>query len=198
MSDVTRREVLYQIGAGLTAAGNVTAQTAHHAHQAVAQAKGKGPYKPQALTAQEYATLGRLADLIIPKDGKSPGALAAGAPEFIDFLCSRNDELKAIYTGGLAWLDGEMQRRCGARFAEAQPAGQTALLDLIAFRKNASPELNPGIHFFTWARNMVVDAFYTSKIGMADLGFMGNGAMSEFSVPAEAVEYALKRSPFAR
>jgi hypothetical protein len=56
--------------------------------------------------------------------------------------------------------------------------------------------LNPGIVFFEWARNMVVDAFYTSKTGMADLGFLGNGAMSEFRVPQEAVEYALKRSPF--
>jgi len=48
-----------------------------------------------------------------------------------------------------------------------------------------------------WARNVVVDAFYTSPVGMADLGFMGNSAMSQFSVPKEALDYALKRSPFA-
>ncbi len=51
--------------------------------------------------------------------------------------------------------------------------------------------------FFTWVRNMTVDAFFTSKIGWEYLGYMGNSAMSQFSVPAEAVEYALKRSPFA-
>jgi hypothetical protein len=195
MSDVTRRDVLYQIGAGLTLAGNVSAQTAQHAHHAVEKAKAAGPYKPRALNQHEYATLRRLADLIIPADAKSKGALDAGAPEFIDFLCSRNDELKAIYTGGVAWLDAEMKRRHQAVFVRAQPAQQTALLDLISYRKNASPELNAGIHFFEWARNMVADAFYTSRIGMADLGFMGNGAMSEFSVPKEAVEYALGRSP---
>jgi hypothetical protein len=44
---------------------------------------------------------------------------------------------------------------------------------------------------------MVVDAYYTSPIGIKDLGYMGNSAMSQFSVPQEALEYALKRSPFA-
>ena len=68
------------------------------------------------------------------------------------------------------------------------------MLDLIAYRKNSTPDLAPGIGFFTWVRNMTVDAFYTSKAGMDDLGFMGNAALSHFSVPAEAVEYAVKRS----
>ena len=70
---------------------------AQHAHHAVAKAKTAGPYKAQALTEHEYATLRRVADLIIPADSTSKGALDAGAPEFIDFLCSRNDDLKAIF-----------------------------------------------------------------------------------------------------
>ena len=82
-------------------------------------------------------------------------------------------------------------------FLSAQPAQRTELLDLIAYRKNASPELNPGIQFFAWARRLVADAYYTSPIGMKDLGYMGNSAMSHFSVPQEAIDYAVKRSPFA-
>ena len=99
-----------------------------------------------------------------------------------------------MFTGGLAWLDHEMNRRYSASFVDTSPPQQASLLDLIAYRKNDSPELGPGIRFFTWVRNMTVDAFYTSKIGMDDLGFMGNGAMSEFSVPVSAIEYAVKRS----
>jgi len=38
---------------------------------------------------------------------------------------------------------------------------------------------------------------YTSKAGIAELGFKGNGVRATFDVPAEAIEYALKRSPFA-
>jgi len=165
-------------------------------HQAVATEKAKGDYKPKAFTAHEYATVRRLAELIMPPDERSKGALEAGAPEFIDLLCSTNAELSAIYTGGMGWLDSQMQRRHKAAFVDAKPQQQTAMLDLIAYQRNETdhPDLSPGIRFFTWARNMVVAAYFTSRAGMDDLGFMGNGAMSQFTVPEEAVQYALKRS----
>jgi gluconate 2-dehydrogenase gamma chain len=202
--DYSRRDLLRHIGAAVSfvamGEGVLTAQDAQHVHQAVAQDKTTqmGKYQPKALTAHEFATLERLADLIIPADDHSPGALAAGAADFIDFLCASSDEMQNIYTGGLAWLDDETRRRySGKDFLSVQAAEQTAVLDLIAWRKNESPELNPGIEFFSWARRMVADAYYTSPIGIRDLGYMGNTAVAQFSVPQEAVDYALKRSPFA-
>jgi gluconate 2-dehydrogenase gamma chain len=200
--DYSRRELLLRIGAGMSLAAMgenlLPAQDAQHVHQAVAadKAEQNGPYKPKALTAHEYATLQRLSDLIIPADEHSPGAVAAGAADFIDFLCAASDDMRDIYTGGIFWLDDAMKHHHGKDFLEAEPAQQTALLDLIAYRKNASPELNPGIQFFTWCRRMVADAYYTSPIGIKDLGYMGNRALSHFSVPQEALDYALKRSPF--
>jgi hypothetical protein len=193
--------MLARIGASvtLTAAGEkwLAAQEAQHVHQAVAQDKTaqKGRYQPKALTMHEYSTLQRLSDLIIPADEHSQGALAAGAADFLDFLCAASDEMRNIYTGGIAWLDEYTRHHYdGKDFLAISPQQQTEVLDLIAYRKNQSPELGPGIHFFTWARRMVADAYYTSPIGMKDLGYMGNGAMAQFSVPAAAVEYALKRS----
>jgi hypothetical protein len=192
----SRRDLLRTIGAALAAQGALSAQETEHVHHTVMQAKAAGKYQPKALTAHEFATLQRLADVIIPADDRSPGALEAGAADFIDFLCAASDEMKDIYTGGLAWIDDQMRHRYdGKDFLAASPSSQTAFLDLIAFRKNASPELNPGIEFFSWARRMVADAYYTSPIGMKELGFMGNSAMTEFQVPKEAIEYALKRSP---
>jgi gluconate 2-dehydrogenase gamma chain len=193
IQDVSRRDLL-RITLTTVGVSVVNAEAAQHVHQAVADVKKKGPYKPKFFNEHEYKTLERLADLIIPADEHSPGALAGGAPEFIDFLSSQSRELAEIYTGGLAWLDHQMNKSYSAGFVAAAPEQQTAMLDLIAYRKNDSPELGPGIQFFNWVRNMTVDAFYTSKAGMDDLGYMGNGAMSEFKVPAEAIEYALKRS----
>ena len=189
--DLSRRDALRHLGIGVTA--SVSLEAAQHAHEAVALQKSaaKGDYSPNYFTTHEYQTLRRLADLIMP------GSLAAGATEFIDYLSSQNKDMGDIYTGGIAWLDTEMKRRYGAAFVDAKPADQTALLDLIAYRRNSTPELAPGIHFFAWMRNMVVDAYYTSPVGVKDLGYMGNQAISEFSVPAEALAYALKRSPFA-
>src|SRR5262245_37622609 len=95
--DVSRRDVLRNIGViTLSTFGInvVTAEGAQHVHHAVSEVKktAQGPYKPKCFTAQEYKTLQRLAELIIPADERSQGALAAGAPEFIDFLSSSCSE----------------------------------------------------------------------------------------------------------
>ena len=199
--EISRRELLHAIGASLAlGAGGaelLSAQDATHVHEMAAAAKAKGDYKPKCFNAHEYATLRRLSELIVPPEEHSKGALEAGAPEFIDLLASSNAELAAIYTGGMAWLDEQMKHRYQAQFVAAKPAEQSAMLDLIAYRKNEAdhPELGPGIRFFNWVRNMVVDAYYTSKVGMDDLGFMGNGAVASFSVPEEVLRYVLKRSP---
>lgn len=188
----SRRELLKQIGASVTmtasGTGLVSIANAQHVHQAAEEKAAGGVYRPKAFTGDEFKALGVLAELIVPGAGK------AGAREFIDVLAGANDEMKRIYTGGLAWLDVQMKRRYGAVFADAKPADQIAMMDLIAYRKNLSPELAPGISFFEWCRGMVVDAYYTSKAGIDEIGFVGNGAMREFSVPAAAVEYAVKRS----
>ena len=200
--DVSRRDLLRTIGTSVVlttgGAGVLTPALAQHVHQALTEEKslnGGSAYKPKYLTPHEFLTLRRLAELIMPADEHSKGSLDAGAPEFIDFLCSRSSDLANIYTGGLAWIDRDMQRRYAKTFVDAKPAQQTALLDVIAFRKNDTPETGPGIQFFIWVRHMVVDAFYTSPVGIKDIGFMGNGAVSSFSVPEEAVQYAMKRSP---
>jgi len=183
--DPTRRELLR--GAALSAVlGGLNAEAAQHVHAVAAQQKkAAGVYRPQAFTAHEFRTLGVLCELILP------GAREAGAAEFIDLLAGHNAELKAIFTGGLAWLD----RRASKPFADAAPAERTALLDRIAYRKNDSPELGPGIHFFDWARKMVVDAYFTSPAGIAALGYKGNVGMTRFQVPKEALDYALRRAP---
>jgi len=194
MSDVSRRNLLQTIALAMPL-GGLTLEAAQHVHNMAAAEKSLGAYKPKALNPHEYKTLEKLADFIIPPDDKSPGAVASGACEFIDLLASQNPKLQAIYTGGIAWLDRDMQRRYQADFLTAKLDQQTAELDLISYRKNESPETGPGIHFFDWARRMVVDAYYTNPAGIKDIGYMGNSAMSKFEVPQEAIDYALKRSP---
>jgi hypothetical protein len=196
MSELSRRDLLRVIGTTLVAVGTVDAASARQVHRMTrkARAASAGAYTARTLTAHEYATLDRLTDLIIPVENGKPGALAAGAAAWIDMLASENAELAAIYTGGLGWLDREMTRRGGTDFLSASPAEQTAMLDLIAFRKNESPELGPGIRFFDWARRMTVDAFYTSEPGIADIDYRGNGAQLTFEVPAASLDHALRKS----
>jgi gluconate 2-dehydrogenase gamma chain len=198
MEDTSRRELFRIIGSSivLTAAGSgvLSPALAQHVHAEIAAVKSLsgGPnYVPKKFTPHNFLTLKKLGDIIIP------GASDAGAAEFIDFLSSHNDELAAIFNGGFGWLDNYMQKTYGADFLNATSAQQTELLDKLAYEKNRTPETAAGVHFWTWTRNMVVDAYYTSPAGVKDIGYMGNGAMKVFSVPQEAVDYAIKRSPFA-
>ena len=196
--NMNRRSMLVQIAAVAAAAGTVSEAEAQHVHQAMQDGKkpaagASAAAPPKAFNKHEAATLRVLCELIVP------GASKGGAFEFIDLLSSNNAELRAIYTGGLAWLDRTMEKRAGAPFVDAKAADQTALLDLIAFRetRESQPEMGPGIRFFDWARKMTVDAYYTSAAGIRELGYKGNGGMSEFQVPQEAVDYAMKRSGLA-
>jgi gluconate 2-dehydrogenase gamma chain len=183
----SRRAALVQIGAGMGLA--VAGEGLLDAQQAQAQAPRPAAFAPKGLTSHEYATLDALAEWIVP------GARANGSAQFIDFLCHGSDDMKVIFTGGLAWIDDTMRRRCdGKDFLTASHDQQKALLDLIAFRENSTLELAVGVQFFDWARRMVVDAYYTSAQGIKEVGYIGNTGMSTFTVPQEAVDYVIKRS----
>jgi gluconate 2-dehydrogenase gamma chain len=189
---ISRRSVLARIAAAAMA-GPVGLEAAQHVHEAAAAAAttAGGLYKPKALTQHEFDTLKTLAEIIVP------GASKGNSAEFIDLLSSQNPEMSAIYTGGIAWLDEEMKRQYHADFLEAKAEQRTEMLDKIAYRKNRTAELAPGIVFFNWARRMTVDAYYTSAAGIKEVGYTGNRALKEFKVPQEAIDYAVKRSPFA-
>ncbi len=224
LETIDRRTIIRGIALAITSMGMLDLDAAQHVHTENAAEKAKGVYKVKAFLPAEYKTLQRLAELIVPKDDVSGSALDAGAPEFIDLLCSQNEALTAVFHGGLAWLDAEMRKRYQTTFASATPAQQTAMLDALVeagrvegarkseelvysksatyrdfsgYTVNPANDLGPGIVFFDWARKMTVDAFYTSPIGVKDLGYKGNSAYSKYEVPKEAMEYALKRSPFA-
>jgi gluconate 2-dehydrogenase gamma chain len=122
--------------------------------------------------------------------------VAAGAAAWIDTLLGVNSDLKASYATGLAWLDSAVQAKGAGDFATASPAEQTAVLDLIAYRRNQSPELTAGIQFFTLARRMTVDAFYTSEVGIRDIDYRGNSPRATFPEPTEAIAYVLKKGNF--
>src|SRR5579872_7083444 len=110
--DVSRRNLFRIVGTTLLSAELVTAQDAKDAHAGMAmpataaagpKSLNGGPnYIPKHLKPHQFKTLRHLGDLIMPADATSPAASEAGAAEFIDFLCSRNEDLAAIFDGGLS------------------------------------------------------------------------------------------------
>lgn len=188
MQSISRRDVLRNLAIG-AAGGSVLqvipAEAAVLAHEMIQKEKAGAPagkYTPKFFSAHQFRTLITLCDTIIPKDEVSGGAVEAGAPEFIDLLTSENEEFQITFGGGLMWLDNFCADRFQHLFLECAPAQQKEALDLIAYRKNAKsdPSLSQGIAFFAKLRNMTCDGFYTSKIGIEDLKYIGNTALAEF------------------
>ncbi len=182
--DITRRNALKIIGATPVAAGiglaDATAGEQPHRQHGTpaprAAAGRKGTYKPKFFNAHEWATVALLANLIIPKDERSGSATDAGVPEFIDFMMIDRPEGQVAMRGGLRWLDAESAARFGKRFVEVTEAERTALLDDIAYPRKARPELSHGVTFFSRFRDAVATGFFTSKVGIADLQYIGNVA----------------------
>jgi len=161
-------------------------EAAELAHQMVHKEKAAAPagkYTPKYFTPKQYEAIVSLCDTIIPKDEKSGGAIEAGAPEFIDLLTSENEEYQLRLGGGLMWLDAHCIDQYGKPFMECAPEQRREILDLIAFRKSAKKDhsLSQGVAFFAFLRRMTCDGFYTSKIGIDDLQYIGNVTRSEWN-----------------
>ena len=185
---ISRRDVLRTLAAG-AAAGSVLqvipAEAAAYIHQMVRNEKSSSPagnYTPKYFSATQYAGLVALCGMIIPKDEKSGSAVEAGAPELIDLLTSENPKYQLKLGGGLSWLDNFCTDRYSKVFLDCTSEQKKEVLDLIAFRKNAKqdPSLGPGVSFFAFLRNLTCDGYYTSKIGITDLGYVGNTSLHEF------------------
>jgi hypothetical protein len=137
-------------------------------------------------TPAELKTVTLLADIILPADAKSGSASQAGVPAFIEFIMKDQPANQTPMRGGLAWLDNQCRKRFGKPFAESTKAQQIEMVDLIAYPQQTKPELSQGVAFFTLMRNYTLTGFYTSKIGIEDLGYKGN-TPNNWDGPPEAV-----------
>ncbi len=160
-----------------------------HAHPASTQAEAKpaGPYQPKVLTPHEWKMINVLSDVIIPADERSGSATQAGVPEYIDDWLSFRGwgsgggrRLLPQIRGGLTWLDVECNRQFGKDFVDCSQAQQKEILDRIAYPKRAAPEDAAGVAFFNQLRGLVVSGFFSSKMGVQDLPFLGNAVVPEW------------------
>ena len=153
-------------------------------------ALGRGaPYEPKHFSAHEWDTVRLLVDLIIPKDDRSGGATDAGVPEFMDFMLGDDPDLVTPIRGGLAWLDHECDDRWTKTFVACSDAERTALLDDIAWPKKAKPQHAAGVAFFNSFRDLTASGFFSSKLGVQDLRYIGNTFVAEWKgCPPEALD----------
>ena len=147
------------------------------------------PFAPQFFTPHELQTVQVLSDLIIPRDERSGSATDAGVPEFMDFMMMDRPDGQTPMRGGLSWLDNEAFERHGKTFVEATEQQRTGILDDIAWPKKARPEMSQGVAFFNMFRDLTASGFWSSKMGVTDLGYQGNTFVADWKgCPPEALQ----------
>jgi gluconate 2-dehydrogenase gamma chain len=139
-------------------------------------------------TEHEMATIALLSDIIIPKDEVSGSATDAGVPDFIAFIVHDMPEHQVPLKGGLRWLDMQCLKQFNADFKSCTAAQQIQIVDAIAYPKKAAPEMKQGVKFFSLMRDLTASGFYTSKIGIADIGYKGNVANKWNGVPDDVLK----------
>jgi gluconate 2-dehydrogenase gamma chain len=146
-------------------------------------------------TTHEMATITVLADIIIPKDEVSGSASEAGVPAFIEFIVKDMPEHQTPMRGGLKWLDLQCFERFEKAFKDCDAKQQLAMIDEIAYPEKAKPEMKQGVAFFNLMRNLTATGFYTSEMGVKDIGYMGSRPNQWDGVPPEILkEYNLSYS----
>jgi hypothetical protein len=219
MDAIDRRRMLQLLGTAPVAAGfawtakevAAAADLAQAARPPAARFGAAPAFQPKFFTPHEWETVRVLVDAIIPKDERSGSATDAGVPEFLDFILIDEPRLaeetsrQTAMRGGLAWIDLECQRRFDKPFITCAEAERIALLDDISVpppltttesgREDRAdepprlPALSHGRAFFASFRDLVATGFWTTKMGMEDLQYMGNRYVAEWNgCPDEALK----------
>jgi len=139
-------------------------------------------------TEHEMLSITALSDIIIPADDTSGSASDAKVPEFIEFIVKDMPQHQLPLRGGLNWLDQQCLKRYEKAFKDSTPAQQVEMVSEIAYPMKAKPEMKPGVAFFNLMRDLTASGFYTTKIGIKDLGFVGNTPNKWTGVPKDVLE----------
>jgi hypothetical protein len=179
---LTRREALGALAALPLVVGFGPGSLAERAWRHVGQRRGEAgaPLTPRFFTAKEWRTVLVLVDEVIPRDERSGSATDAGVPEFMDFIMMDRPESQTQMRVGLQWLDTECQLRFGTAFAACTPAQRTAVLDDVAWPARAPVGMEHAAAFFSAFRDLTASGFWSSRIGVADLEYIGNTPVREW------------------
>ncbi len=138
-------------------------------------------------TPEEMATIATLSNIIIPADEVSGSATDAGVPAFIEFIVKDMPQHQVPMRGGLRWLDLHCIKAYGKAFTDITDAQRIEVVETIAYPNKAKADMAQGVAFFSLMRNLTATGFYTSEIGVKDIGYAGNKPNQWNGVPDEVL-----------
>ena len=176
----SRRTALIKIATAATSVAIApllaeTPEAEHHLHEMLEQTPAALPMGPQYFSQGDYATISRVADLMIPRTD-TPGAVDAGVPHWIDKQVAADLKLQERFKEWLAHLSEQSQAAGGTEFTALGEPHQIAILEAMSGDVSARKG-----GFFETMKNLTVDNYYRSEAGLArELGFKGNTFRASF------------------
>ncbi len=176
-----------------TAGAATTADESNAGREAFEVERNKKLKEERFFTDHEMLTITVLADIIIPKDEKSGSASDAKVPEFIEFIVKDIPSHQVPMRGGLRWLDTQCMNRYNNAFKDATAAQQLEMVNDIAWPEKVKPGMEQGVAFFNRMRDLTASGFFTSEMGVKDLGYAGNMPNKWEGVPEDVLkQYGLE------
>jgi hypothetical protein len=178
----TRRDMLKAVaGAAAVAALPITPADAEramaHVEAALEQQRQGAPYRPRYFQPDEWRQINIIVDLIIPRDAKSGSATEAGVPQYMDFFCTEYAANYAWMREALRYFDGFSYDVFHKGFLKITDAQRRQLFDQVAWPAKASLGLREGVNYFNRLRDFTASGFFSSQMGVKDIGYMGNVAV---------------------
>ena len=172
MTDGFNRRELLKLGAAASLSASLDVG------DALAQSIAQTGAAPVFLTAQEFALLDELSEMIIPTDDHSPGARAAKVAAYIDSRLPEWEE-KDKWREGLKLVEQLSQEMTVKAFMQASADERLTVLTRMA-QNEAKPQ-KPEELFCAELKGKVVHAYYTSEIGIKqEMEYKGNSYLAEF------------------
>lgn len=167
----SRREILVGIAGASALVANDNKPHAHtHDDDQPAAPTPSTEYVAKVFNATELATLGALAETIIPRT-QTPGALDAKVHEIIDEMLSTRQPQQTVWRKGLTEVSTLSQKLFRSEYAVLNADNQVAVMSALAA---SSP-------FFKTLKDATCDAYYSTKEGlMTELGWDAAKPVPEF------------------
>lgn len=138
----------------------------------------------------QMETITALSLVILPPKEPHGGPIEAEVPEFIEFISKDIPDLQPVLIGGLMWLDHRSNTDFNTEFKTATLEQKKQICDTICYHDIKKPiEEQPlEIQFFKTVRGLTMTGYYTSKVGIADLGYKGNSPNVWDGVPQDILD----------
>lgn len=139
-------------------------------------------------TEKEKKMVSLLSDIIIPKDEVSGSATDAGVPDFIEFMMKDYPPFQLPMRGGLMWLENLSLATFDQSFLAITDQQRMELVEKIAWPDTADEDMKFGVKFFNLMRNLTCTGFFTTEMGIKDIGYVGNRPNQWDGVPEDVLK----------